>query len=202
MFRGTEDYHRDMTDVERNAIQGRALLLYDGVCALCNGVVQFLMKHDRLDRFRYAPLESSLGREVLAVPGSVFSPQSVGAHQLLRDGAGLVQNARDVLAALGRGQEVLDDPLQPPRRLGLASPGHRDGLLAHLSETLPMTAGDIARKLGLGFAEALANRQSRSEKLVEQRAPHLTLGKRGVQVRGQKENARDAARALADSVGV
>ena len=55
-----------MTEVERNAIQGRALLLYDGVCALCNGVVQFLMKHDGLDRFRYAPLQSGLGREVLA----------------------------------------------------------------------------------------------------------------------------------------
>ena len=55
-----------MTEAERNAIQGQALLLYDGVCALCNGVVQFLMKHDRLDRFRYAPLQSSLGREVLA----------------------------------------------------------------------------------------------------------------------------------------
>jgi predicted DCC family thiol-disulfide oxidoreductase YuxK len=55
-----------MTEVERNAIEGRALLLYDGVCALCNGVVTFMMKRDRLDRFRYAPLESELGREVLA----------------------------------------------------------------------------------------------------------------------------------------
>jgi predicted DCC family thiol-disulfide oxidoreductase YuxK len=66
MFRGAEEYHRDMTEIERNAMRGRALLLYDGVCALCHGVVQFLMKHDRLDRFRYAPLQSSLGREVLA----------------------------------------------------------------------------------------------------------------------------------------
>jgi predicted DCC family thiol-disulfide oxidoreductase YuxK len=55
-----------MTTEERNAIEGRALLLYDGVCALCNGVVQFLMKRDRLDRFRYAPLQSDLGREILA----------------------------------------------------------------------------------------------------------------------------------------
>ncbi len=98
----------------------------------------------------------ALSREVMAVPGSVFSPLSVGTHQLLRDGAGLVQNARDVLAALGRGQEVLDDPLKPPARLGLASPARRDGLLAHLSETLPTSAADLARKLGLGFAEALA----------------------------------------------
>jgi DNA processing protein len=98
----------------------------------------------------------ALSREVMAVPGSVFSPLSVGTHQLLRDGAGLVQNARDVLAVLGQGQEVLDDPLRPPVRLGLASPARRDGLLAHLSETLPTSAADLARKLGLGFAEALA----------------------------------------------
>ena len=55
-----------MTQVEHNAIEGRALLLYDGICALCNGVVQFLMKHDKQDRFRYVPLQSELGRELLA----------------------------------------------------------------------------------------------------------------------------------------
>ena len=98
----------------------------------------------------------ALSKEVMAVPGSVFSPLSVGTHQLLRDGAGLVQNARDVLAVLGQGQEVLDDPLRPPARLGLASPARRDGLLAHLSETLPISAAELGRKLGLGFAEALA----------------------------------------------
>jgi DNA processing protein len=98
----------------------------------------------------------ALAREVMAVPGSVFSPQSVGSHQLLRDGAGLVQNARDVLAVLGRGQEVLDDPLEPPQRLGLVAPSRRDGLLVHLSETLPLSAAELARKLGLGFAETLA----------------------------------------------
>ena len=98
----------------------------------------------------------ALDREVMAVPGSVFSPLSVGCHQLLRDGAGLVQNARDVLAALGRGQEVLDDPLRPPARLGAAAPSPRDGILAHLSESQPATAAELARKLGLGFAEALA----------------------------------------------
>src|SRR5439155_23125441 len=34
-----------------------------------------------------------LHKEVMAVPGSVFSPLSVGTHGLIRDGAGLVQNA-------------------------------------------------------------------------------------------------------------
>lgn len=98
----------------------------------------------------------TLGKDVLAVPGSIFSPLSVGAHQLLRDGAGLVQNARDVLAALGVSQEVLDDPLRPPARLGAPSTHLSDGLLAHLSDTLPVAAAQLAGKLGLGFAETLA----------------------------------------------
>ena len=66
-----------MTEMERNAIEGRALLLFDGVCALCNGVVQFLLKRDRLDRFRYAPLQSELGREVLARFGIHEFPDGV-----------------------------------------------------------------------------------------------------------------------------
>jgi DNA processing protein len=45
-----------------------------------------------------------LRKPVMAVPGSVFSPLSVGSHKLLQDGAGLVQNATDVLAGLADGR--------------------------------------------------------------------------------------------------
>jgi DNA processing protein len=97
-------------------------------------------------------------RTVMAVPGSVFSPLSVGCHQLLRDGAGLVQNARDVLAELHGPTAVLDDPLAPPDRLGLETPPAqgRDALLPHLSDTLPVDAGDLARRLGLAFSDVVA----------------------------------------------
>jgi DNA processing protein len=96
-----------------------------------------------------------LHKEVMAVPGSIFSALSVGAHSLLRDGAGLVQNARDVLAVLGLGGEVLDDPLATPKRLGFALLPERDGILAHLSDVLALSAADIARKLQLPVAEVL-----------------------------------------------
>jgi DNA processing protein len=96
-----------------------------------------------------------LHKEVMAVPGSIFSPLSVGTHGLIRDGAGLVQNARDVLAVLGLVSEVLDDPLSPPKRLGAALPPGRDGILSHLSDVLALSAADLARKLQLPVAEVL-----------------------------------------------
>ena len=96
-----------------------------------------------------------LHKEVMAVPGSIFSPLSVGTHGLIRDGAGLVQNARDVLGVLGVGREVLDDPLGAPRRLGFHLPAARDGILIHLSDVLAVSAADLARKLHLPIAEVL-----------------------------------------------
>jgi len=96
-----------------------------------------------------------LHKEVMAVPGSIFSPLSVGTHALIRDGAGLVQNARDVLAALGVGREILDDPLSAPKRLGFRLPAERDGILLHLSDVLAVSTAELARKLHLPVAEVL-----------------------------------------------
>jgi len=96
-----------------------------------------------------------LDREVLAVPGSIFSPLSVGAHGLIRDGAGLVQNARDVLAVLGVQLEVLDDPLKPPPGVGFEPARARDGLLIHLSEAMAVSVAELARKVRLPVAEVL-----------------------------------------------
>ena len=41
------------------------LLLYDGVCALCNGTVRFLLRRDHQDQFRFAPLQSATGEAIL-----------------------------------------------------------------------------------------------------------------------------------------
>ena len=37
------------------------LVLYDGVCGLCDRVVQFLLRRDTLDRLRFATLQGELG---------------------------------------------------------------------------------------------------------------------------------------------
>ena len=45
------------------------LVLFDGVCNLCNGSVQLLLKHDPEGRFRFAALQSDAGRSLLAKHG-------------------------------------------------------------------------------------------------------------------------------------
>ena len=43
----------------------QTLVLYDGVCGLCNRLVSFLLRHDRRDQFRFAPLQSEIARNIL-----------------------------------------------------------------------------------------------------------------------------------------
>lgn len=45
------------------------LLLYDGVCGLCNRGVQFVLRHDAKGRFRFASLQSEFAKRVLARHG-------------------------------------------------------------------------------------------------------------------------------------
>jgi predicted DCC family thiol-disulfide oxidoreductase YuxK len=52
---------------------GHPVLLYDGVCGLCNRAVQFTLRHDRGDVFRFAALQSELAGRVLARHGETAS---------------------------------------------------------------------------------------------------------------------------------
>ncbi len=62
-----------------------------------------------------ARLALDLGREVFAMPGSIFDPRSQGCHALLADGAGLAQHPRDLLELFPRLRPSGDDPGEAPR---------------------------------------------------------------------------------------
>jgi predicted DCC family thiol-disulfide oxidoreductase YuxK len=46
------------------------VLLYDGVCGLCNRVVQFILRHDDHDQFRFTALQSPLASRLLERHGA------------------------------------------------------------------------------------------------------------------------------------
>ena len=54
-----------MTAEQRAILEGRAVLLYDGHCGFCDGLVRFCALRDPLSRMLYVPLQSELGRELL-----------------------------------------------------------------------------------------------------------------------------------------
>lgn len=70
------------------------------VTGLCQGVI-VVEAGDRSGALISARLSMEQGREVFAVPGRVDSRNSRGCHQLIRDGAKLVETADDVLEELG-----------------------------------------------------------------------------------------------------
>jgi predicted DCC family thiol-disulfide oxidoreductase YuxK len=66
--------------------RGSLLVLYDGVCGLCDRLVAMVLRKDRHDRFRFAPLQSALAAEILKRHGleqsqsdTVYLVQDYGA---------------------------------------------------------------------------------------------------------------------------
>ncbi|HLG04209.1 MAG TPA: DCC1-like thiol-disulfide oxidoreductase family protein [Bacteroidia bacterium] len=45
--------------------ENHAVIFFDGVCNFCNGCVNFIIRKDKKDYFRFAPLQSPMGQKVL-----------------------------------------------------------------------------------------------------------------------------------------
>ena len=48
-----------------NLPPNKKIILFDGVCNLCDSAVQFVIKHDKKDVFRFVALQSELGQEII-----------------------------------------------------------------------------------------------------------------------------------------
>lgn len=91
-----------------------------------------------------AAFASEQGREVLAVPGSIFSPKSKGTNALIRDGATPVASAEDVLNEL--------QPARIPRQLSVADIvplDETERVLLNVLGSEPLHIDEIAREVSL-----------------------------------------------------
>ena len=59
------------------------ILLYDGICGLCNRLVQFLLRRDKHDRIRFASLQSEFAKNLLSPHGA--DPQDLDTVYVVKD---------------------------------------------------------------------------------------------------------------------
>lgn len=77
------------------------VIVFDGICVLCNGWVRFLLEHDREARYRFAAMQTDAGRALLASHG--LDPDDPASFLLVEDGRAWTDTEaiRRVLAGLG-----------------------------------------------------------------------------------------------------
>ena len=75
-----------------------AIVLFDGVCSLCDGLVQFLIRHDPAGRLRFCAMQSDAGRALLASRG--FDPDALDTFVVLDGSRNLTRG--DAALAIAR----------------------------------------------------------------------------------------------------
>ena len=76
-------------------------VLFDGHCNLCNGAVDFIVRHDPGGRFRFASLQSDKARDLLAEHGRRTPTGGPETIVLIEDGR--VYERSDAVVRIARG---------------------------------------------------------------------------------------------------
>src|SRR6266436_1507897 len=68
----------------------RAVIVFDGYCALCSGWVSFILRHDRHATYRLLPAQSPIGHALYVHYG--LDPRNYATYILIQDGVALVKS--------------------------------------------------------------------------------------------------------------
>lgn len=70
----------------QNLPQNKKIILFDGLCNLCDASVQFICKRDTKDIFRFVSLQSDLGQELLQkLPLAIQKIDSIILYEPLKN---------------------------------------------------------------------------------------------------------------------
>lgn len=67
-----------------NLPPNKKIILFDGVCNLCDSAVQFVIQHDKKDVFRFVAIQSELGEQILKHIG--INPMNIDSVILYEPG--------------------------------------------------------------------------------------------------------------------
>ncbi len=78
-----------------------AVILFDGVCNLCSGFVQFVLPRDAEGKYRFASLQSDVGQRLLAEHD--LPSDELESVVLIEDGESYVKSSAIIQIAAGLG---------------------------------------------------------------------------------------------------
>ncbi|ELZ49244.1 thiol-disulfide oxidoreductase DCC [Halorubrum coriense DSM 10284] len=87
--------------MDREIPEDAAVVLFDGVCNLCNGFVQFVLPRDPDGKYRFASLQSDVGGALLAEHD--LPTDELESIVLIEDGEAYVKSAAVLRIAAGLG---------------------------------------------------------------------------------------------------
>lgn len=102
--------------------QDKKIVLFDGVCNLCNNAVIFIIEHDKKDVFRFASLQSEIGEKLVEDRG--MDPEELHSIVLIDPGVAYYRKstaALEISRELSGGYSLLKNFLFLPESL-------RDGI--------------------------------------------------------------------------
>ena len=119
--------------------------------------------------FSTADAAADAGRDVLAVPGSIFAPECRGPNRLIRQGATPVTEIDDLVRALDMSEVIVSAPT------AVADTEPVEPLLAALRAN-PMRPDDVAREFGWSITETARRLSSLEADRVVSRYPDGRYG--------------------------
>ncbi|TXK76529.1 thiol-disulfide oxidoreductase DCC family protein [Mesonia sp. K4-1] len=92
-----------------NLPKNKKIILFDGVCTLCNNAIDFIIKKDHKNQFVFASLQSDVGQKlteergidtsqidsmILIIPGEAYYIKSTAALQIFKRLKGIISLTR------------------------------------------------------------------------------------------------------------